>query len=364
MAKLKEFLKHGQSIWLDYIHRDLFTSGELKKLVKDGLRGITSNPTIFNKAIAGGETYDPIIKELVQAGKSTQEIYDELVLRDIIDACDELSAVYKSSGGEDGFVSLEVSPDLAHDTEGTIADAKRYNEAVNRDNLMIKVPATIEGYAAVTELIAVGVNINSTLIFSNEAYRNVANAYIAGLEKRAGNGEDISKIASVASYFVSRVDGPVDKRLQEQNNESLLGKISIANCKLAYELYQEIFSGERWEKLAEKGAKPQRLLWGSTGAKNPAYSDVMYVDELIGKGTVNTVPPATLDAILDHSVVADTVTKDLDLAKQYLAELAALGIDLDKITTQLMKDGIVSFQDAFAELMQSIDEKKKAFQTI
>ncbi|MCA9734725.1 transaldolase [candidate division KSB1 bacterium] len=364
MAKLKELYKQGQSVWLDYIHRDMFQSGELKKLLKDGVRGITSNPAIFNKAIVGSETYDPAIKELVLKGKSTQEIYDNLVISDILEACDELAALYKSSGGEDGFVSLEVSPNLAHDTEGTIADARRYHAAVNRDNLMIKVPATEEGFAALSELIAAGININSTLIFSNEAYRSVALAYISGLEKRAAQGLENSTIASVASYFVSRVDNLVDLQLEEKNNESLLGKISIANCKVAYEIYQQVFSGERWEKLAQKGAKPQRLLWGSTGTKNPAYSDVMYVDELIGNGTVNTVPPATLKAFMDHGVVSETVTKDVDLAKKDLQELAELGINLEDITDHLLKDGIVLFQAAFDELMNSIDEKKNTFRKI
>ncbi len=361
MAKLKELLKHGQSIWYDYIHRDMFTSGEIKTLISKGVRGMTSNPAIFKNAVVGSDTYDTQIHALASAGKSIPEIYDALVIQDIRDACDALAGIYKKSDGEDGFVSLEVSPALAHDTAGTIVDAKRYHNLVARDNLMIKVPAAAQGLPAATELIAAGINVNVTLIFSNENYREVAEAYLAGLEKRAAAGDDLRTVASVASYFISRTDGLVDKELAEKGDEKLAGKISVANAKVAFSIYRQIFSGERWEKLAAKGARPQRLLWASTGTKNPEYSDILYVEELIGQGTVNTVPPVTLEAFLDHGTVADTAGKDLQQAQNQLQELADLGIDLDKITTRLQQDGIAQFVSAFEALMASIDEKKKAF---
>ncbi|KAA3616644.1 MAG: bifunctional transaldolase/phosoglucose isomerase [Calditrichaeota bacterium] len=361
MANLKQLLSHGQSIWYDYIHRDMIVSGEIKKLIKNGVRGMTSNPAIFKNAIAGSETYDAAIKELVIAGKSTQEIYDALVIQDIRDACDALDSVYKKSKGEDGFVSLEVSPTLAHDTNGTIADAKRYYAAVDRENVMIKVPAAAEGLPAVTELIASGINVNITLIFANPNYRDVVNAFLDGLEKLDAAGGDISKIASVASYFVSRTDGVVDKLLTEKGNTTLLGKIAVANAKEAYSIYKELFAGARWEKLAAKGARPQRLLWASTGVKNPDYSDVMYVDELIGNGTVNTVPPTTLKAFLDHGTVADKVEQNLETTQKQLQDLAAMNIDIAEITSKLQTDGIAQFVQAFEELMRSIEQKKKDF---
>ncbi|MBD3409786.1 MAG: transaldolase, partial [Ignavibacteriales bacterium] len=335
MSKLHELANYGQSIWLDYIRRDILENGELQSMIDDGVRGMTSNPTIFEKAIAGGDLYDEDVEALAAEGKSALDIYDALSLKDIHKACELLSSVYKETEGADGYVSVEVSPELAHDTEKTIAEARRLREATPHDNLMIKVPATNEGIPAVKTLIAEGVNVNVTLIFSVEYYRRVAEAYIAGLEERAANGEDVSKVASVASFFVSRVDTQVDAALEAKGEKDLQGTIAVANSKIAYAEFQNIFSGDRWEALAAKGAKPQRPLWASTGTKNPAYSDVKYVDELIASQTVNTVPPDTLDAFLDHGAVGETATKDVDAERERLAKLGELGVDLEKITDDL-----------------------------
>jgi transaldolase/glucose-6-phosphate isomerase len=359
MSKLHDLSKLGQSIWYDYIRRSFITSGELKSLVDGGLRGVTSNPSIFEKAIAGSADYDKTLRELVAQNKSINEIYEALVSQDISRAADILRPVYDGTKGLDGYMSLEVNPKLAHDTKGTVAEAKRLFAALNRPNLMIKVPATSAGIPAITELIGAGINVNVTLIFALENYKAVAEAYISGLEKLAASGGDLHKVASVASFFVSRVDTAVDAELAAKGNETLQGKIAIANSKVAYSISKEIFSGGRWQKLAKAGARMQRLLWASTGAKNPSYPDTLYLDQLIGADTVNTVPPATLNAFLDHGVVAATLEQSLDTAKTQLAQLADLGIDLKAITQKLQDDGVAAFAKSFESLMAGIEEKRK-----
>jgi transaldolase len=339
MTKLHELAELGQAIWLDYISRSLLASGELQELVDQGLRGVTSNPSIFEKAIAGSADYDEDLNRLVGEGRSVEEIYEDLAMSDIRSAADILRPVYEKSEGADGYVSLEVNPALAHDTEATIAEARRLFASLERPNVMIKVPATAAGLPAIEALIGEGVNINVTLIFSLEQYEAVATAYIAGLEKLALAGGDVGKVASVASFFISRVDTAVDKTLEEIGNTEIQGKIAIDNAKIAYSRFREIFSSERWNKLATGSARVQRPLWASTSSKNPAYPDTLYVDNLIGPDTVNTLPPATLDDFLDHGTVAATVETDVAGARSRLAELAALGIDLDAITNKVLDEG-------------------------
>jgi transaldolase len=359
MTKMHDLAELGQAVWLDYIRRSFTVSGELGKLVEQGLRGVTSNPSIFDKAIAGSDDYDEAFKKLVAAGCTVDEIYEALVVEDIQQAADVLRPVYDKTGGADGFVSLEVSPTLAYDTQGTIDDARRLFGLVSRPNVMIKVPATQEGLPAIETLIGEGININITLMFSLAHYDAVVEAYFKGLEKLAASGGDLSKVASVASFFVSRVDTAVDKALEEKGNHALLGKIAVDNTKMTYARFEETFSGPRWQALADKGARVQRPLWASTSTKNPAYSDTLYVDNLIGPHTVNTMPPATLDAFLDHSVVAVTISEGLDEARDQLAALADLGIDLDAVTEKLQVDGVAAFAKSFDSLMASITEKQE-----
>ena len=365
MSKLIELEKMGQSIWLDYIQRSMITSGELKKMIDIGVRGVTSNPAIFEKAIAGSNDYDADLKQLIKTDQSIMQIYEALAIEDISLAADQLRGVYDSSGGKDGYVSLEVNPELAYETEKTIAEAKRLFETVNRPNVMIKVPATQAGLPAITELIAAGVNVNVTLIFGLQNYKDVAGAYLSGLEKLATNGpavaggHSIDRVASVASFFVSRVDTAVDAKLEEMGVGELLGKIAVANSKIAYVEYQKILEQPRWRQLADRGAGVQRVLWASTSTKNPAYPDNLYVDELIGPDTVNTLPPSTLESFLDHGRVAQTITRDLADAQNQLAKLADLGIDLDAVTQKLQDDGVVAFAKPFKALLESIAEKCK-----
>lgn len=365
MSKLTELKNMGQSIWLDYIQRSMITSGELKQLIDIGLRGVTSNPAIFEKAIAGSNDYDEDLKQLLKTDESIVQIYETLAIKDISLAADELRGVYDSSGGKDGYVSLEVSPELAYDTEKTIVEAKRLFETVNRPNVMIKVPATQAGLPAITDLIGSGVNVNVTLIFSLENYKAVAAAYQAGLEKLAAigpavkGGHPINKVASVASFFVSRVDTAVDKELEKIGTSELLGKIAVANSKIAYVEYKKILEQSRWQELANKGAGVQRVLWASTSTKNPAYPDNLYVDELIGPDTVNTLPPSTLESFMDHGRVAQTLTQSPAEAQSQLAKLADLGIDLEAITKKLQDDGVVAFAKPFKKLLESIAEKCK-----
>ena len=365
MSKLAELEKLGQSVWFDFIRRSLITSGELKELIDKGVRGITSNPAIFEKAIAGSNDYDEDINKLAQSDKSVDEIYEALAFDDIGRAADLLRETYDTSGGIDGYVSLEVNPHLADETEKTIQEATRLYETLNRPNVMIKVPATAAGLPAITELIGAGMNVNVTLIFGLENYKAVADAYISGLEKLARTGptvtpgHPVNKVASVASFFVSRLDSAIDKELEKLNQKQLLGKSAIANSKLAYAEFKQIFSGSRWQLLKDAGARVQRVLWASTSAKNPDFADTLYVDELIGPDTVNTIPPATLDSFMDHGRVAETLTKDWEEAREQMAKLAELGIDLQAITQQLQEDGVVAFAKPFDALIQSIAEKRE-----
>ena len=364
MSKLAELEKLGQSVWFDFIRRSLITSGELKELIAQGVRGITSNPAIFEKAIAGSNDYDADIKKLGKSGKSVDEIYEALAFEDIGRAADLLRNTYETSGGIDGYVSLEVNPHLADKTEETIDEAIRLYETLDRPNVMIKVPATAAGLPAITQLIGAGVNVNVTLIFGLENYKAVADAYIAGLEKLAETGPTVAaghpvdKVASVASFFVSRVDSAIDKELEKMDQKELQGKSAIANSKLAYAEFKQIFSGSRWQPLKDQGARVQRVLWASTSAKNPNFADTLYVDELIGPNTVNTIPPATFDSFMDHGRVAETLTKDGEAARRQIEKLAELGIDLLAVTQQLQDDGVVAFAKPFDALMQSIAEKR------
>ena len=359
MSKLHKLAHLGQAIWFDYIRRSFIASGELQKLVDQGVRGVTSNPSIFEKAIAGSADYDKDLRPLVEAGKSVEEIYETLALDDIGRAADILRPLYDETDGVDGYVSLEVSPTLAHDTDGTIADARRLFAALGRPNVMIKVPATPAGVAAIEKLIGEGTNINVTLIFSSAQYEAVAEAYLAGLEKLAASGGDVGSVASVASFFVSRVDVAIDRILEQIGERQLLGRIAIANAKVAYARFHELFAGKRWEKLAAQGARVQRPLWASTGTKDPAYPDTLYMDGLIGRDTVNTVPPVTLQAFLDHGRVAATIETGVDEARDQLTRLAELGIDLDAVTQQLQDEGVAKFAKSFESLMGSIAEKRQ-----
>lgn len=363
MTKLHELAQLGQAIWLDYIRRSHTRSGALKDLVAQGVRGMTSNPAIFEKAIAQSSDYDEALQTLVAEGQSSGEIYEALALEDIGEAADVLRDVYDTTNGADGYVSIEVNPHLAHDTEGTIAEARRLFTALARPNILVKVPATPAGIPAIEALIAAGININVTLIFSVTQYEAVTEAFISGLEKRLAAGNDISGIASVASFFVSRVDTAVDAKLDEVGNTDLKGKIAIANAKLAYTRFRKIFSGERWDKLAAAGARVQRPLWASTGTKNPDYSDTLYVDTLIGPDTVNTMPPATLDAFLDHGTVAATLSDGIDQARADVARLAELGVDLDAVTQNLLEAGVEKFVNPFDSLLGTIAKKQEALRS-
>jgi transaldolase len=360
MTKLHELNQLGQSVWYDNIRRALLDSGELAAFIADGVSGVTSNPSIFEKAIAGSNDYDEALQELVKANKSVDEIYETLALEDIGRTADLLRPVYERSEGVDGYVSLEVSPTLAHDTANTIAEAQRLFGALARPNVMIKVPATPAGMPAIETLIAAGVNVNATLIFALDQYAAVARAYIAGLERRAEAGDDLGAVASVASFFVSRLDSAVDKLLEgHSEGASLLGASAVANAKIAYVRFKEIFSGTRWEKLVAQGARVQRPLWASTSTKNPAYPDTLYVDTLIGPDTVNTIPPHTLLAVLDHGTVAPTLESGVDEARVQLARLAELGIDLDAVTQELLDKGVAAFAGSFESLLNSVADKRE-----
>jgi transaldolase / glucose-6-phosphate isomerase len=373
MNPVKALESHGQSVWLDFLARGFVTKGDLKKLIDtDGVKGVTSNPSIFEKAIGSSDEYDEPISHALKSGDlSVAALFEHLAVEDIQHAADVLRPVYDHLNGHDGFVSLEVSPYLAMDTKATIAEAERLWSEVKRKNLMVKVPATPEGLPAIQHLIGEGISINITLLFSQKVYVKVAEAYIAGLEKYVGKGGDPSHVASVASFFVSRIDVAVDKQLDEkiarandptekERLTALKGEVAIANAKLAYQEYKRLFSGARWDKLAAKGAKPQRLLWASTGVKNKDYSDVLYIEELIGPNTVNTVPPATLDAFRDHGTPRDSLEENVEDAKRVLAELDKSGISLDAITTQLVKDGVKLFADAADTLYGAVAHKRAA----
>jgi transaldolase len=367
MNTVQKLATVGQSIWYDNIERGMLQDGEMAGMIARGeIRGVTSNPTIFMNAVTKTADYDAELGPLAAAGHSAEEIFWTLAIEDIRAAADLFRPLYETTSGGDGFVSLEVNPALAHDTAATLAQVKSLWRRVDRPNLMIKIPATLEGIPAITAAIAEGINVNVTLIFSRERYAAVMDAYLRGLEQRAGAGLPVDNIASVASFFVSRVDTNVDKRLQNivdgggplaSQAASLLGKAAVANAKLAYADYKRVFSSERFERLRAAGARVQRPLWASTGTKNPAYSDVVYVDELIGPDTVNTVPPQTLAALLDHGSVRPALEEGLDEAQAIIDQLAVLGINMDEVTTQLEREGVKSFADAFAALLAGVEDK-------
>jgi transaldolase/glucose-6-phosphate isomerase len=357
MSKLNQLAEIGQSIWYDYIRRQFITGGELKDLIDKGLRGVTSNPSIFEKAIAGSNDYDEDLKSLIGKGLSTEEIYEKLALKDIELATDLMLPVYEKTNRLDGYVSIEVSPKLAQYADKTIEQAKRIFALLNKPNVMIKVPATEEGLPAITELIGSEINVNVTLIFNIENYKKVAEAYLNGLELLLERNGDLSKVASVASFFISRIDTAADKELDRILTHDLKGKIAIANAKNSYLAFEKIFRGDKWNKLKENGATVQRLLWASTGTKNPLYPDTLYVDSLIGNLTVNTIPPTTFNALLDHGKIFSTLDKNTELAIGQLEALKKQGIDLDKITNQLQKDGVQSFSKSFENIMLAIEDK-------
>ncbi|MCS6843819.1 MAG: transaldolase [Caldilineales bacterium] len=373
MNPLLELQKYGQSIWYDNIERRLLTGGGLARMIaEDGVTGLTSNPTIFEKAIGGSRDYDEAIAALAAQGRSVEHIYEALAIEDIRQAADLLCPIYDRTNGVDGYVSLEVSPHLAYDTEKTVAEARRLFAAVNRANLMIKVPGTPEGIPAIEELIGSGINVNVTLLFAISAYEEAAWAYIRGLERLAAAGGDVSRVASVASFFVSRIDTSADKRLQarlaatedpaeQAALRSLLGQIAIANSKLAYQRFLQIFADPRFRALAARGARVQRMLWASTSTKNPAYRDTRYVEELIGPDTVNTVPQVTLDAFRDHGVVRGaTVLEGVDEARAAVERLEALGISLAEITAEVLEQGVQAFAASYDQLMAVIAAKRAA----
>ncbi len=361
--KLQELNRLGQAVWLDYIRRAFIASGELQGMVDAGVRGVTSNPTIFEKAIAGSADYDEELMRLVKEGRSDEEIYQALTVEDIRRAADIFLPLHGSSDGGDGYVSLEVSPELAHDTNGTVAEGRRLFAAVNRPNVMIKVPATPAGVRAIPVLIGEGINVNVTLIFSIAQYEGVAEAYLAGLERLSKSGGDVGRVASVASFFVSRVDTAVDADFERLGIDRPIAKIGVDNIKLAYGRFREIFRGERWERLAAKGARVQRPLWASTGTKDPLLPDTLYVDSLIGPDTVNTVPPATLRAFLDHGIVAPTLEAGTEAARSRLAGLPSLGIDLERLAQELQDDGVAAFIRSHRSLMKSIAGKRERLQS-
>ena len=365
---LRDLHRQRQSVWLDYIQRNLITSGELQRLIEeDGVTGITSNPSIFEKAISGGTEYADLLSSEGSADRNAKAVYETLAIRDIQDAADLLQPVYENSARRDGYVSLEVSPYLARDIQGTIQEARALWNSVNRENLMIKVPGTAEGIPAFQQLIGEGINVNVTLLFSQKVYQQVAEAYIAGLEQFAVRGGDVSKMASVASFFVSRIDTLVDSiiasrlntakdRVEQEQLKSLLGKVAIANAKLAYQRYLRSVGSSRWKTLAAKGAQTQRVLWASTSTKNPNYRDVLYVEELIGPDTVNTIPPATLDAFRDHGQIRPSLVEDLKSAETTMQTLHAVGISIDEVTDKLTDDGVRLFAEAFAKLLEAVEK--------
>jgi len=369
-ARVAQLLDQGQSIWQDDISRQQIASGSLAAMIEDvGIRGVTSNPTIFEKAISAGLDYDAQIVELSKGDRTTDEIFETLAVTDIRNACDIFRPIYDLSDGGDGFVSIEVEPKVARDAEGTREATRRLWKAIDRPNLMIKIPGTVEGAPVVREMLAEGININITLLFSIAAYERVANAYLDAIEQRVAEGKPVDRVASVASFFVSRVDTLVDRLLNEKIAETedprdkkaieeLRGKAAVANAKLAYALFEELFSGPRWDALKAAGARPQRPLWASTGTKNPDYSDVLYVETLIGPHTINTMPGKTIQAFLDHGTIKRTVDSDLDQARDTMIDLEAAGISIDAVTAQLETEGIDSFIKSFTTLLEGVEGKR------
>jgi transaldolase / glucose-6-phosphate isomerase len=361
---LKGLLEYGQSPWMDYIRRDILTGGGLKKMIEDdGLRGQTSNPSIFEKAIAESTLYNDILQSADAKTLDAKGLYEKVAIRDVQDACDIFKPVYKTTNRRDGYVSLEVSPYLANDTKGTLEEARRLWKTVNRENLMVKVPGTPAGVPAIRQLLEDGLNINVTLLFAQSAYEQVAEAYVAALEARALKGQEVNHCASVASFFVSRIDTLVDSKIEEKlktasgDAKTLLasveGKVAIANAKLTYKKYQELFGGPRWKALAAKGAQTQRLLWASTSTKNKKYRDVLYVEELIGADTVDTIPPATFDAFRDHGKLRNSLTEDVPGASKVMENMEKAGISMKEVTQKLLDDGVKLFADAFKTLLDA-----------
>src|SRR6267154_947763 len=362
---LKGLLAYGQSPWLDFIRRNILLNGDLKKMInEDGLRGMTSNPAIFEKAITAGDDYNDIIKAPDASSSTAMALYEKIAIRDGQDATDIFRAVYTETKGRDGYVSLEVSPNLAFDTQATIEEARRLWKAVNRPNVMIKIPATPQGIPAIRQVLEDGINVNITLLFAQSAYEQVAEAFLAALEARMAKGQDVSHIASVASFFVSRIDSLIDSKIDAMEKTetdptrkallgSLRGKVAIANARRTYAKYQVLFGGPRWKALAAKGGQTQRLLWASTSTKNPKYRDVLYVEELIGADTVDTIPPATFDAFRDHGKLRPSLTENVDGAAKTMADLAKAGISMKEVTEKLVVDGVKLFADAFKQLLEA-----------
>jgi transaldolase / glucose-6-phosphate isomerase len=362
---IKELLDYGQSPWMDYIRRDLLTGGGLKKMIDgDGLRGQTSNPSIFEKAITGSDLYKDILSSSEAKTLNAKGLYEKIAIRDVQDACDILKPVHVETKRRDGYVSLEVSPLLANDTQATINEARRLWKSVNRENVMIKVPGTKEGLPAIRQLLEEGININITLLFAQSVYEQVAEAFLSALEARVKKGQDVSHIASVASFFVSRIDtlidSQIDAKLKTESDSAkkalltgLQGKVAIANARLTYKKYQELFGGPRWKALAAKGAQTQRLLWASTSTKNPKYRDVLYVEELIGADTVDTIPPATFDAFRDHGRVRPSLTENVEQAAKTMSDLEKAAISMKQVTEKLVVDGVKLFADAFQQLLEA-----------
>jgi transaldolase len=364
-TRLQELSDHGQSVWLDYLSRDILESGKLAEMMeRDAVVGVTSNPTIFQKALAAGDAYDEQLRSLLDTEDDLKEIFLALSAEDVKGGLALLRQVYDSGGGRDGYVSWEVDPEIADDRERTYEEAKRLHEWIDEPNLYVKIPATKPGVGAIEDSIAEGRNINVTLIFSLQRHEEVMEAYVRGLERLAERGGDLSTTCSVASFFVSRVDTEADKRLEQLGRTDLQGRLAIANAKLAYDNYKRVFSGERWEALAAKGATAQRCLWASTSTKNPNYRDVLYVEELIGPDTVNTMPEETIAAFQDHGVVAESLEQGIDEARQVFDELREAGLDYDDVSNTLEREGVQKFVDSFTELKQGINAKREALAAV
>jgi transaldolase len=360
-SRLHQLSEHGQSVWIDSLSREMLETGELERLMReDAVVGVTSNPTIFEKALSTGGWYDDQLRKVIEQEDDPKEVFIALATEDIRDACDLLRPVWERTAGVDGRVSIEVDPDLAYDRDASYEEAMRLHELVDRPNAYVKIPGTIPGLGAIEDCIAAGRSINVTLIFSLERYEVVAEAYIRGLERLLAAGGDLAQVVSVASFFVSRVDTETDRRLEELGRQDLQGRLAISKAQLAYECYGRLFSGERWGRLAAAGARPQRCLWASTSAKNPAYRDVLYVEELIGPETVNTMPLETIEAFQNHGVVAETLTQGVDEARALLGELAAAGVDYDDVVATLEREGVEKFADSFRQLRDEIEARCKA----
>jgi transaldolase len=356
LAKMREL---GQAPWVDELSREDIRNGGLRRMIDDGIVGVTSNPAIFQKAIAGSDLYDEQLGDLAQQEDDPKRIFWEVARQDIQDACDIFMPVHEETGGRDGFISLEVQPDIAYDTDATVEEATRLHEMVDRPNLFVKIPATLPGLVAIEEMISCGKSINVTLIFSLERYREVARAYTRGLQRLVENGGDPSGVHSVASFFVSRIDSEADTQLEELGAGNLEGELAIANAKLAYQIYREVFGGARWSKLAEKGANSQRLLWASTSTKNPDYPDTLYVDSLVGPDTVNTMPKKTIQAVMDHAEIRPTLEEGIEEAKRLLRRLREAGLDYEDVTDILEKEGIQKFANPFNEMLEEIENKSR-----